>query len=297
MANLGVHLDAYSATRFLDGDEPCLSFMTTSTAESTTTTPSSIAMQYRQGSQDSGHVSAEQEGKSRGENDESRIRVRTNTGRAHAYSSAESSTASGAYSYHAYADNNIFHPHPPPLPVLPSLQTDSPSSIQDHPSPRDERTVGLGFGRTANLPQAEDQEDSPISPRRYDQRWDGLRVKTDMANRLRSDSGASTSSAVSTTSQTFDSAIAGPTQTSPIAASEDLEIRKYAFELAAIEPRTPEALALLQQGKDRILTTETVEKMGGIKTFCEESLESYGGECDLSSSIFRPDLLFQTSLM
>lgn len=105
---LDVDLDVYSQDYDVEDDprQPTLSFVTTSTADSTTSSPS-INEAYTYGTERiDGKV----------DQHEPRIRVRTNLGRQHAYSSAESSMASGAYSYHAYSDNS-FHINPPPLPT------------------------------------------------------------------------------------------------------------------------------------------------------------------------------------
>lgn len=105
---LDVDLDVYSGDYDLDDEvrQPTLSFVTTSTVDSTTSSPS-ITDAY---------TYASERVDSKPDLREPRIRVRA--GRQNAYSSAESSMASGGYSYHAYSDNS-YH-QTPPVPVIPT---------------------------------------------------------------------------------------------------------------------------------------------------------------------------------
>ena len=184
---LDVDLDAYSTTD-LDGEddiedrEPTLSFVTTSTAESTASTPS-IAMSY-------GYRNETVEGKPE---PEPRIRMRATAGRTNAYSSAESSTASGAFSYYPYAEDQIFFPHPPPLPPAPLT----------HVVPVEH--VGLGITAHDTILPARHRDSQLVSPSSnpppspstsfVHRPW-----QRDVLNRLRSDSASSSVTTASASS-------------------------------------------------------------------------------------------------
>jgi len=157
---LDVDLDAYSTTEY-DGEEiserdRSLSYLTSSTIDSTASTPSmSGSYGYKPITPDGKQV------------DEPRIRVRSTAGRANAYSSAESSTASGAF--YGY-ENHLYHPHPPPMPSGPTAY------------PGDQ--VGLGI--SAESPDI-DHATALSSSHSFSYRpW-----RHNLVNRLRSDSGAS----------------------------------------------------------------------------------------------------------
>ena len=241
---LDVDLDAYS-TNFEDGREPTLSFVTTSTVESTAGTPPSIAPY---------EFKPEAGGKAEGEQ---RIRVRTKTGRADAYSSAESSMGSGAYSYHAYADN-VYHPHPPPLPIVPSAFTPE---------------VGLGITAQDLVIPARQREsqvvgspssDPPISPpNSFAHRpW-----KRDVITRLRSDSA---SSSITTTSASTNES-APPGSPSRLAYPFGLWDEEH-------EESTPEAVALVEEGREKIFNVEKLNAMCGVEGLTESVIRSMTGE-------------------
>ncbi|EIW73519.1 hypothetical protein TREMEDRAFT_25033 [Tremella mesenterica DSM 1558] len=166
---LDVDLDTYSSTEY-DGEdaetashEPTLSFVTTSTIDSSTRTPS-ISGAYGFGTPD---LKA---------GEDVRIRVRQNPGRNTAYSSAESSMGSGAFSYHM--PESQFHPHPPPMP------THFP--IHD--------TVGLGIS-TRDANKYQEIASSVSSPAEFVHRpW-----RRDVTTRLRSGSTSSTSTDTAST--------------------------------------------------------------------------------------------------
>jgi hypothetical protein len=172
---------------------------------------------------------------------EPRIRVRTTAGRANAYSSAESSMASGAYSYHAYADNNIYHPHPPPLPTPPNAFA----------------PVGLGI----DLPSSQADPNPPISPTNSfaHRPW-----KRDVINRLRSDSASS--------SITTASASTAPSVNENAYLAYDYERLPWEQEQSR-----PEAVAMVDEGREKILDVQRLEQMGGVEGLAEE-MHSLAGE-------------------
>lgn len=263
---LDVDLDAYSTTDFdaEEGGEPTLSIVTTSTADSTTGTPASIGGQFD-------YKGESGMGKPEGE---PRIRMRSTTGRANAYSSAESSMASGAYSYHAYADNHIYHPHPPPLPNIPN----SFAPPIDH--------VGLGITAHDLIIPARQRDSqvasspstgAPVSPSNsfVHRPW-----KRDVINRLRSDSASSSiTTASASTSDTHVSA------TGASASSHAYPFAGYAQNLPweredeeEAGPSTPEAVALVDEGKESIFDKTRLEEIGGVEALDEEMIASLRGE-------------------
>ncbi|KAL7420805.1 hypothetical protein Q5752_004758 [Cryptotrichosporon argae] len=105
LKRLNIDMDSFSMA-YDEACPPTLSFVTTSTVDSTASTPSL-------GTND---LAAFPTGLEKPEVEvQPRVRVRTNTGRQNAYSSAESSTASGAY--YGYPD---LYTHVPPVPVVPN---------------------------------------------------------------------------------------------------------------------------------------------------------------------------------
>lgn len=261
---LDVDLDAYSTTDF-DADEsrePTLSFVTTSTADSTTGTPASIGAQF---------VFKGENGQSKPEGGEPRIRLRSTTGRANAYSSAESSMASGAYSYHAYADNHIYHPHPPPMPNLPS----SFVPPLDH--------VGLGI-TAHDLVIPNRQRDSQVAsspstgaPVSRSNSFAHRPWKRDVMNRLRSDSASSSiTTASASTSETHASA------TGVSSSSHAYPFAGYAQNLPWEREEesgssTPEAVALVDEGNESIFDKTRLEEMGGLEALDDEAIASLRG--------------------
>ena len=260
---LDVDLDAYSTTDFdIEEDrEPTLSFVTTSTVDSTAGTPASIGGHYEFKPE---HGMVKMEG-------EPRIRLRSSAGRANAYSSAESSMASNAYSYHGYADNTAYQP--PPLPALPSSYADAADE------------VGLGITGHDGLPNR--QRDSvaasspstnaPISPSNSfaHRPW-----KRDVMTRLRSDSAASSmTTASASTEDSHHSVTAGSTS------SHAYPFAGYAqnlpWERASYEQTAPEAVALVNEGKERIFDRETLEAMGGLDSLTDGNIASLRGELAL----------------
>lgn len=261
---LDVDLDAYSTADFegvdgLEDREPTLSFVTTSTVESTASTPS-IGVTY-------GYGSEAVDGKPE---PEPRIRMRTTAGRSNAYSSAESSMASGAYSYNPYGDNQIYHPHPPPMPVVPNA----------YALPTEQ--VGLGITADDLVIPARPRESQlgsssskpPLSPSNsfVHRPWRG-----DVVNRLRSDSASSsfTTASVSTSDtalSTSDHAAAYP-----YAAYQQAERLPWEQE-SPVETRS-EAIALVDEGRGKILNTEKLQEMGGLEALTEATIGSLTGMC------------------
>jgi len=269
---LDVDLDAYSTTGFEEEDgledrEPTLSFVTTSTVESVTSTPSM--------------------GKSYGFQTETvggkpelgpRIRMRTTAGRSNAYSSAESSMASGASSYHAYPENHVYYPHPPPLPVVPNAYALAAEQ------------VGLGItghhliisSRRSDPQLSSPNSHPPLSPSTsfVHRPW-----RRDVVNRLRSDSAASSVTIASvSTSDTAPSA-------SGISASDravpyPYDSYQYSDRLPWEQDDSPverqsEAIAMVDEGRGKILEIEKLNDMGGLESLTEESIGSLTGSSPL----------------
>ncbi|WVW84780.1 hypothetical protein I302_106815 [Kwoniella bestiolae CBS 10118] len=246
---LDVDLDAYSATEFdteegMDEREPTLSFVTTSTIDSTASTPSmGVTYGYRTESNDV----------------DGKVKIRQTAGRSHAYSSAESSMASGAYSGYGYSDQ-IYHSHPPPLPHLPSNYT----SAVEH--------VGLGI--SADFPQRNPPVESPSSnpPLSPSHSFTHRPWKRDMVNRLRS---GSASSSISTAScSTTDS---GPSSSRIPPPDNSFA---YAFDVYNSpwqQPPRAEAIAMVDEGRENILNVEKIESMGGFGALTVDMIGSFAG--------------------
>lgn len=267
---LDVDLDAYSTeldaeeVAALEEREPTLSFVTTSTVESTTGTPS-IGVQY-------GFNTDRSDGKPEAE---PRIRLRTTAGRSNAYSSAESSMASGAYSFHGYSDNP-YQTDPPPLPAMPNVFAPNPNSEQ----------VGLGISaHDLSLPRPlESQADSPsgngpVSPTSSFRHRPWHR---DVANRLRSASGSSSITSISTSTDDERA------EASESRASTSSHAMAYPYNDYAMSDRLPwedspvletesKAVAMVTEGRDLTLDREKLEAMGGIDALTEETLGALFG--------------------
>ncbi|WWC96197.1 hypothetical protein V866_003064 [Kwoniella sp. B9012] len=243
---LDVDLDAYSATEFdteegMDEREPTLSFVTTSTVDSTASTPSmGITYGYRTDSNDG----------------DGKVKIRQTAGRSHAYSSAESSMASGAYSGYGYSDQ-IYNPHPPPLPHL-------PSNYNEH--------VGLGISADftqRNPPVESPSSNPPLSPSHsFTHRpW-----KRDMVNRLRS---GSASSSISTAScSTTDS---GPSSSRIPPPDNAFAYAFEGFNSPWQQPPRAEAIAMVDEGRENILDVEKIEAMGGFGALTVDMIGSFAG--------------------
>ena len=255
---LDVDLDAYSTTDFdHDEREPTLSFVTTtSTVDSTTGTPVSINGEYQFKSEHG-----------KGKEGAPRIRMRTTAGRANAYSSAESSTDSGAYSYHAFADNNLYHPHPPPLPAAPSYANGA-----DH--------VGLGITShdfaLSNQQRDSVAESSPSSapPQSPSHSFAHRPWKRDVINRLRSDSASSSLTTASTDSGHSANAHSTSNHSLPY------PYAAYASNLPwenEDQMQASEAVALVDEGKERIFDATRLEEIGGLQALSNDQIRSLSG--------------------
>lgn len=263
---LDVDLDVYSTTEYegegLEDREPTLSFVTTSTLESTASTPSmGISYGFREDTED-GKPAAEP-----------RIRMRTTAGRTNAYSSAESSTASGVYPYPAYPETHIFHPHPPPLPIVPNAY----ALPAEH--------IGLGItGHDIVIParQRDSQIVSPIArpPLSPSDSFVHRPWRRDVVNRLRSDSA---SSSLTTASASTSDTVASASGVSGLdyAAVYPHHVYQYTDRLSW-EPETQtetrsEAVAMVDEGRGKILDMEKLNEMGGLQALTEEKIGSLGG--------------------
>ncbi|WWC88473.1 uncharacterized protein L201_003384 [Kwoniella dendrophila CBS 6074] len=246
---LDVDLDAYSTTEFgteegMDEREPTLSFVTTSTLDSTASTPSmGVTYGYR-------NDSSEGDGK---------IRMRQTAGRAHAYSSAESSMASGAYSGYGYADQ-IYNPHPPPLPHLPSNFT----TPVEH--------VGLGI--SADFPQRTPPVESPSSnpPLSPSHSFTHRPWKRDIVNRLRSNSASS-----SITTASCSTSDSGPSSSRIPPLDNAFTYTFDSFNSPWEQPPRAEAIAMVDEGRENILNVETIENMGGFSALTVDMIGSFAG--------------------
>lgn len=254
---LDVDLDAYSTTDFdvEENREPTLSFVTISTTDSTTGTPASIGGQFEFKPE---HGNAKLD-------EEPRIRLRSTTGRTNAYSSAESSMASGAYSFNGYADHDGYQP--PPLPVLPS----------SHVNTMDE--VGLGITghdslqnrQRDSLSGSSPSTNAPLSPANSfaHRPW-----KRDVMTRLRSDSASSSITTASVDSH--------PSGTAGSTSSHAYPFAGYAqnlpWERESYQQTTPEAVALVDEGKERIFDRDQLEAMGGLDALTERNIAVLRGE-------------------
>lgn len=247
-------LDAYSAADF-EADEdspdrdPTLSFVTASTIDSVAGGPQ-VTTTY-------GHSSRMADAK--GEQEPS-LSMRSTSGRATTYSSAESSTGSGAFSYHTYSDH-IYTP-PPPLPQVPDgyNSSDSPGMAADYPIPR------------SNADQSHARQiRPPLSPSHsFTHRpW-----KRDIVNRLRSDSASSAFTAASVS--TDNSAASSSRIPLPDAAYH------YAYDDFTLpyeqEQAEPEALAMIKEGREKLLNMEKIEAMGGAEALGDSVICSLAGK-------------------
>lgn len=245
-------LDAYSTADYGDeafGDrDPTLSFVTSSTVDSVAGIPQ-VAMAYSRSSRIT-DAKGEQ-----GPN----VSMRSTSGRATTYSSAESSTGSGAFSYHTYSDH-IYTPSPP-LPQIPDEHnsSDTSSMTADYPIPRS----------NAERSHAH-QIRPPLSPSHsFTHRpW-----KRDVVNRLRSDSVSSAFTAASTS--TDDSA----TSSSQIPLSD--AAYHYAYDDFTLpyeqEQAEPEALAMIKEGREKLLNMEKIDAMGGGEALNDSVICSLAG--------------------
>ncbi|WVQ96428.1 hypothetical protein IAU59_003533 [Kwoniella sp. CBS 9459] len=271
---LDVDLDAYSATEFDTEEgmerEPTLSFVTTSTLDSTTSTPS-MGVTY-------GYRAEPEEGKGM----EPKIRMRQTAGRSHAYSSAESSMASGAYSGYGYSDQ-IYHPHPPPLPSLPA----------NFATPAVEH-VGLGISAEFPLGSRGQVESPPNGLSPSHRPW-----RRDIGNRLRSES---VSSSITTASvSTSDS---GPSS-SRLPPPDDATYYSYESYRMPWEQTRSEAVAMVDEGRENILNVDKIEAMGGFSALTEDAIRAHAVLApslvvlDLSNNdlSFVPDALAQCSAL
>lgn len=244
---LDVDLDAYSTTDYDEAESraPTLSFVTTSTVESTTSTPPPGVY---------GAFKADGDGK------EPRIRMRTTTGRANAYSSAESSMGSGAYSYHSYNNDHVYHPHPPPLPAIPLAYA---------------QEVGLGIGnvpsRILTSPTETSSSGLPPSPTSYQHRpW-----HRDVSKHIRNES-ASTST--TTTSGSNEDAV----DTSPDALGYHFNGYNLSEHIPwggeAPEEKEARAILTVEEGRERIFDAARLRQMGGVGALTDEAMRSLAGE-------------------
>lgn len=186
--------------------------------------------------------------------------MRSTSGRATTYSSAESSTGSGAFSYHAYSDH-IYTP-PPPLPQIPNgyNSPDTSGMTTDYPIVR------------SNAEQPHTRHiHPPLSPSHsFTHRpW-----KRDAVNRLRSDS---TSSAFTADSMSTDNSATSSSRIPlPDAAYH------YAYDDFTLpyeqEQAEPEALAMIKEGREKLLNMEKIEAMGGAKVLSDSVICSLAGK-------------------
>ncbi|WVQ73148.1 hypothetical protein IAR50_002712 [Cryptococcus sp. DSM 104548] len=262
---LDVDLDAYSNAGYeteeepLEDREPTLSFVTASTHDSTAgTPPMSMAYGFP------GHV---EEGK-----DEPKIKLRSTAGRGvNTYSSAESSTGSGPYSYHAYGDQ-IYQQNPPPLPQMPNGYSSS---------------MGLGISTEYSWPSSltSSRTDRPPSlslANTYPHRpW-----KRDPVNRLRSDSVSSAFTVASTSTDASDvSSSRANTQDGAFQYDYD-GLLPYEREQAE-----PEALAMIKEGREKILNVEKIEALGGMEAIDQHMINSLAGITHLLLPSCGPQIL------
>lgn len=228
---LDVDLDS-SSTEYDDSREPTLSFVTSSTNESTTGTPSLGG--YKQDGEGSSNGGERER--------EPRIRTRSTVGRSTAYSSAESS---GAYSYHA-CENQVFHPHPPPLPTI--------------QQPFNER-IGLGISQ----PHKDHGVPSVVPPTAD---AFGHRPWQSAVNRLRSTSNASSSTEASNSSQGYNSSL----QHYEYHYNEVLP-----WEIQQAQDNEPEAVTMVEEGRERTLDTAKLSEMGGLAALTDDKIASLSG--------------------
>jgi hypothetical protein len=240
-----INLDAYPHDFDDDGRAPTLSFVTTSTADSTASTPSLSASYggYRPDPMDNYKPDVEP-----------RIRMRAPIGRTNAYSSAESSGAYSAYGYdHSFANA-------PPLPVT-NIFTPAVQS------------AGLGFsGDMVPSPvSAGSSEPRPITPSYEHRPW-----QSDLAGRKRADSVSSSEASLDPAT---DSEVLRPG-----ADIEDLEYRFDRYDLSGAMPweeeqrREARAVRTVDEGQERIFDRARLEALGGVKGLTPAVLDSLHGE-------------------
>jgi hypothetical protein len=166
-------------------------------------------------------------------------RIRVRHGRSTAYSSAESS---GAYSYHQY-ENHVFHPHPPPLP--------------DRPHPfADPLGLGIRDGENPNVQLPDVNPDFSYRP------WEAESV-----NRVRSTSGTSLAS-----------------YTSSHGGASSLQHYDYHYpdmlpwDTQRLLENEPEAVVMVEEGRERTLDMAKLQEMGGIAQMNERKIARLSGE-------------------
>ncbi|WVQ80694.1 hypothetical protein IAT38_002799 [Cryptococcus sp. DSM 104549] len=282
---LDVDLDAYSATEFdteegMDDErEPTLSFVTASTSDSTTGTPS-MGIEYGYPPH---HALPHSHGGKGGGDVEPRIRMRSTAGRENAYSSAESSLGSGAYSYHGYSEQ--VYQAPPPLPHIPAhvpgaygssvglgITTDFPTPVlvEQHQAPHQQQPRSEPPSQAQALAQAQQQASRPpLSPSHsFTHRpW-----QRNLVNRLRSDSASSSFTVASTS--TSDSA---PSSSRIPPPDSTYHYMYDGFSLPYEQEVEAEAVAMVNEGRERILDMEKLQAMGGVGVMTEETVRSLAG--------------------
>lgn len=244
-----LNVDIYPHEFDDEGRAPTLSFVTTSTAESTASTPSLSASYggYRPDPLENYKPDVEP-----------RIRMRAPMGRTNAYSSAESSMASGAYS--AYGYDHTFADAPP----LPTTNVFSP--LGPH--------AGLGISASEMMPSpiSTSSSDHASSPSAYQHRpW-----QSDLPSRSRSGSASSSDTSLS---QPIDSDILRPTTD-----LGDLDFHFDRFSLSGRMPwedearREARAVKTVDEGEERILDCTRLQALGGISSLTPEVIASLHGE-------------------
>lgn len=228
---LDVDLDVYSQDyNELEDDmrQPTLSFVTTSTVDSTTSSPS-IGEAYTYGTDRVVDGKPEHE-----------PRIRMRTGRQNAYSSAESSMASGAFSYHAYSEYNGSQPPIPPLPA----------------------DVGLGLNRNGYRVSANDETStasyhatSPSSPYSGHQPWRSPVMTRDRSHSVSTSDETDSSESEERLSSAFAHSFGYLSETLPTRQPWQDESEVLA---------EPNALAMVDDGRGAILNRAKLEAMGGI---------------------------------
>ncbi|ODN81762.1 hypothetical protein L202_02145 [Cryptococcus amylolentus CBS 6039] len=250
---LDVDLDAYSNTGFeteeepLEDREPTLSFVTASTHESTAGTPP-MSMTYSfPGQVEEGRDTVEP-----------KIRLRSTAGRgANTYSSAESSIGSGPYSYHAYGDQ-IYQQNPPPLPQMPSGYN---SSMGLGISTEYSWPASLASSQTSRPPVLSPSNTFPHRP------W-----KRDVVTRLRSGSASSAFTVASTSTDASDGS----------SSRANMQDGAFHYDYDGLLPyereqAEPEALAMIKEGREKILDVEKIEALGGVEAIDQHMVHSLAG--------------------
>jgi hypothetical protein len=182
---------------------------------------------------------------------EPRIRVRTTNGRSTAYSSAESS---GAYSYHQY-ETNLFHPHPPPLPNRP------------HPF-ADPLGLGIRDGENPDIQAGH----RPVTNTDFTYRpWEA-----EVVNRDRSTSSASLASFASRSSRGQSSSLQHYDYHYP---------EMLPWDTQRLMDNEPEAVVMVEEGRERTLDMAKLEEMGGIAQMTEQKIAKLSGNSAASSYV------------